>query len=133
MNFTEIPIILLYKIMCSEFLLSSLFEEFGILIFKYLNKIHNFDEKVIILLISTLTGKTVFLKTSLRQRKHKQGVCCQNCFTGTLNLKKHCSFLFALVSDFFSFSVFGQCFSLTHQSQSRLRQLILSHKKLQQM
>lgn len=112
MNFTEIPIILLYKIMCSEFLLSSLFEEFGILIFKYLNKIHNFDEKVIILLISTLTGKTVFLKTSLRQRKHKQGVCCQNCFTGTLNLKKHCSFLFALVSDFFFFFCFWSMFLL---------------------
>lgn len=129
-NFTEIPIILLYKITCSEFLLSLLFEECGILIFKYLNKIHNFDEKVIILLISTLTGKTVF--KNLLKTEEEQARCMlsellywDSEFEKILLLSLCFGFGF-----FFLFFFFGQCFSLMHQSQSRLRQLILSHKKI---
>lgn len=93
---------LLYKIMCSEFLLSSLFEEIGIY-YKYLNVIHNFEGKILVPPLSTLAGKIVFLKISSRHRKHKWGIFWYNYFTGTLHLKKHCSFLL--------FSCFGGYFS----------------------
>ena len=108
--------------MHSEFPLSSLFEEIGIY-YKYLNIIHNFEKKTSYYPSQNLQAKHSFKKKSPQDTGRTSKV-----YFGTIILLGLCIYRNTVP---LSLPPPAQCFSLIYQSQHRLRQLILSQKKLQ--